>query len=564
MSDGLHTLRPYVLRQWPALLGATASTAVIAAAELAKPWPLALIVDHLLDQRTAPFTLDGQDTRLLIGIGALILAIAVAESAATYLSGLWMQSAGERITHELRVAIYDHLQRLSLAFHQRTHKGDLLTRVTEDVNDMGELFSDTLGEMLQSALLAIGMTVVLLFIDPILALLSLTTAPLLVAVSFVFRRKVRERARRQRHQEGDLASVANEALSAMQVVKAFGAEDMESERVRSRSERRMGVGVEVARLQARFDGTVGVIRACATALVTVFGVLRVAKGELSTGDLIVFVSYTRKASSPMRSFAREASKLTAALARADRIAEILSTDEVIEDRPGAYKGPRARGEIELRNVSFAYADERPALSDVSIAIPTGSRLALTGPSGAGKSTLSALVARFYDPTHGSVLIDGRDARDCSLRWLRDQVAVVLQDTVLFSGSVRENIAYGTDATPAQIVDAAKAAAAHDFIQSLPEGYDTELGPQGAGLSGGQRQRIGIARTLLRDPPVIILDEPTTSLDRDSEDAVLEGLDRLMRGRTCLLITHSPRLARTADRILELDHGRIVQSEVTHG
>jgi ATP-binding cassette subfamily B protein len=562
MSDGLHTLRPYVLRQWPALLGATASTAVIAAAELAKPWPLALIVDHLLGQRQAPFTLDGSDVRLLLAIGALILVIAVAESAATYFSGLWMQSAGERITHELRVAIYDHLQRLSLAFHQRTHKGDLLTRVTEDVNDMGELFSDTLGEMLQSALLALGMTIVLLFIDPVLALLSLTTAPLLVAVSFVFRRKVRDRARRQRRQEGDLASVANEALSAMQVVKAFGAEDMESERVRSRSEQRMGVGVEVARLQARFDGTVGVLRAFATAIVTVFGVLRVAKGELSAGDLIVFVSYTRKASSPMRSFAREASKLTAALARADRIAEILSTDEVIEDKPGAYAGPRARGEIELQNVSFAYGDERPALENVSIAIEAGRKLALTGPSGAGKSTLSALVARFYDPTRGTVLIDGRDARECSLRWLRDQVAIVLQDTVLFSGSVRENIAYGTQATPEEIVDAAKAAAAHAFIQTLPDGYDTELGPQGAGLSGGQRQRIGIARTLLRDPPVIILDEPTTSLDRDSEDEVLKGLDRLMRGRTCLLITHSPRLAQTADQIIELDHGQIVQTEVT--
>jgi ATP-binding cassette subfamily B protein len=564
MSDGLHTLRPYVLRQWPALLGATASTAVIAAAELAKPWPLALIVDHLLNDRQTPFTLDSTDVRLLLGIGALILVIAVAESAATYASGLWMQSAGERITHELRVAIYDHLQRLSLAFHQRTHKGDLLTRVTEDVNDMGELFSDTLGEMLQSALLALGMTIVLLFIDPVLALLSLTTAPLLVGVSFVFRRKVRDRARRQRRQEGDLASVANEALSAMQVVKAFGAEDMESERVRSRSEQRMGVGVEVARLQARFDGTVGVLRAFATAIVTVFGVLRVAKGELSAGDLIVFVSYTRKASSPMRSFAREASKLTAALARADRIAEILSTDEVIEDKPGAYHGIRASGEIELQNVSFAYGDERPALQNVSIAIAAGHKLALTGPSGAGKSTLSALVARFYDPTDGRVLIDGRDARDCSLRWLRDQVAVVLQDTVLFSGSVRENIAYGTQATPNEIVDAAKAAAAHAFIQALPDGYDTELGPQGAGLSGGQRQRIGIARTLLRNPPVIILDEPTTSLDRDSEDEVLKGLDRLMRGRTCLLITHSPRLAQTADQIIELDHGRIVQTEVTHG
>ena len=205
----MNALRPYVLKQWRALLGASAATLVLALAELAKPWPIALIVDHLIGNREAPFDLD---MGLLLAIGGLILAIAVAESAATYFSGLWMQSAGERITHELRVAVYDHLQRLSLAFHQRTHKGDLLTRVTEDVNDMGELFSDTLGEMLQSALLAAGMTIVLLFIDPVLALFSLVTAPLLVVVSFVFRRKVRERARTQRHHEGDLASVANETL----------------------------------------------------------------------------------------------------------------------------------------------------------------------------------------------------------------------------------------------------------------------------------------------------------------------------------------------------------------
>lgn len=560
MSNGATVLRPYVLRQWRALAGASAGTAVLALAELAKPWPIALIVDHVIADREAPFR---PDLSLLIGIGAMILAIAVAESASTYFTGLWLQSAGERIAHQLRVAIYDHLQRLSLAYHQRTPKGDLLTRVTEDVNDMGELFSDTLGEMLQSALLALGMTVVLLVIDPVLALLSLVTAPLLVIISFVFRRKVRDRARRQRRHEGDLASIANEALSAMTVVKAFGAERREADRVRSRSEQRMGVGVEVARLQARFDGTVGVIRALATALVTVVGVFRVAKGELSVGDLIIFVSYTRKASSPMRSFAREAAKLTAALARADRIAEVLTEDDVIEDRPHAFHGGRARGEIELEDVSFRYADERPALQDVSIKLRAGQRLALTGPSGAGKSTLAALVARFYDPTSGRVLIDGRDARDCAQAWLRDQIAVVLQDTVLFTGTVRENIAYGAEASDEAVVDAAKAAAAHDFIQRLPDGYDSQLGPQGTGLSGGQRQRLGIARTLLRNPPIIILDEPTTALDQDAENQVMDGLDRLMRGRTCILITHSARLASTADQILELDHGRITEA-TTHG
>ncbi len=549
----MKTLRPYILRRWPALAGAAAATLIISLAELAKPWPLAIVVDHLLEGKP--------DYGLLAAVAALILAIAIAESIAQYFADLWLQSAGERITHDLRVALYDHLQRLSLAFHQRSQKGDLLTRVTEDVNAMGTLFSDTLGEMVQSGLLALGMTIVLLVIDPVLALLSLATAPLLVLVSWTFRRKVRDRARRQRRHEGDLASIANEALSAMSVVKAFGAEEHESERVRTRSEQRMGVGVEVARLQARFDGIVGSLRALATAVVTVFGVLRVWQGSLSAGDLIVFVSYTRKAHSPLRSFAREASKLTAALARADRVAEVLSADEVLPD--GHYHGGRARGDLALDDVSFAYPGERAALEHVSFTVAAGERVALVGPSGAGKSTLAALVARFYDPTGGTVRLDGRDARDCRLEWLRDQVAVVLQDSVLFTGSVRDNIAYGTDATPEHVIEAAKAAAAHDFIERLPDGYETELGPQGTGLSGGQRQRLGIARTLLRNPPVIVLDEPTTALDRESEEQVMEGLDRLMRGRTCILITHSPRLARTADRTITLEHGRVVRRKPVH-
>ena len=421
-----------------------------------------------------------------------------------------------------------------------------------------QLFSDTLKEMLQSALLALGMTAVLLFIDPVLALLSLSTAPILVVISWIFRRRVRDRARKQRRHEGDLASVANEALSAMAVVKAFGAEEMESERVRSRSEQRMGAGVEVARLQAQFDGTVGVLRAFATAIVTVVRRHPRVEGRAVGRRPDRVRQLHAQGVEPAAQLRARGDEAGAAMARAERIAELLSTDEVIEERPHAYHGPRAQGDIAIEHVSFAYSGERPALEDVSVEIPAGKRLALTGPSGAGKSTLSALIARFYDPTEGRVLIDGRDARDCSLAWLRDQVAVVLQDTVLFTGSVRENIAYGVDATDEEIVDAAKAAAAHEFIRRLPDGYDTQLGPQGVGLSGGQRQRIGIARTLLRNPPIIILDEPTTALDRESEAQVLEGLDRLMRGRTCILITHSPRLVRTADLSIELDGGRVVR------
>ena len=272
-----------------------------------------------------------------------MLVIAVAEAAARYASDLWLQAAGERITHDLRLRVYDHLQRLSLGFHQQRQKGDLVTRVTGDVNAMGDLFAQSLGSIVQAALLAAGMTIVLLVIDPLLALVSLATTPLVMGISYVYRRRVRTQARERRAQEGQIASVASEALSAMAVIKAFGSEDFESRRVREGSERRLAAGVEVARLQARFDGLVGTVRAFGTALVLVAGAIRVSHGAISPGELLVFASYTRKAQSPMRSLARELTKIAATMAKADRIAELLAADDVLPEPPGAYDGGRAAG-----------------------------------------------------------------------------------------------------------------------------------------------------------------------------------------------------------------------------
>jgi ATP-binding cassette subfamily B protein len=559
MRSTARSMRPFLAGHWPALAGAAATSVLVALADLAKPWPIKLVIDELVGNRGSHFTLDARDITVLLGIGALVVAIAAVDALSSYFSDLWLQRAGERIVHALRTAVYAHLQRLSLGFHQRRQKGDLVTRITADANAVGAMFSDSLGPMVQAAVLLIGIVVVSIALDPLLALVSFVATPALALLSFRYRRKLREAARRQRKHEGVIASLAGEALAAMPVVKAFGSERYEHDRVERLSATRMDIGVEVARIQARFDGAIGVVTAIGTALVVVVGVFRVADGALTAGDLVVFATYARKLNSPLKDLAREASKTSKALARADELAELLAADEMLEERPCAYGGGRARGAIDIEDVSFAHTPDRAALDRVSLRVEPGSRIALIGPSGAGKSTLAALIARFHDPTGGRVLLDGRDLRDCKLAWLRTQVGVLLQDTVLFTGTVAENIAYGIDATRDQVIAAAKAAAAHDFVAALPDGYDTALGPQGVGLSGGQRQRIGIARTLLRDPAVLILDEPTTGLDGESQAQVLRGLHELMRGRTTVLITHSPELWATADHVVEIEHGRIVRA-----
>jgi ABC-type multidrug transport system fused ATPase/permease subunit len=552
-------LWPFLRRQWPALAGSGLTTALLAAADLAQPWPLKLTLDWILDAHpTRPFLLRMDDLWVLAGVVALLLAIALVDALASYLRDLWLQTAGERIVHDLRVALYAHLQRLSLAFHERRPTGDLVTRVTGDVNAVGDLFAKSLGRIVSAVLLLAGMLVVSFALDPLLGLAAFGVAPALAVITFRYREVVKKLARRQRAKEGQIASLAAEALAGMRVIKAFGAERFEHERVRVESEERRQAGIEATRARARFSGTIDLLGALGTALVLVVGVLRVAAGALTPGDLVVIVAYTRKIFKPLREIADEAAQVMKSLASGDRIAEVLAADQVLDERPGAFCAGQASGAIELVDVSFGYEPGRPVLSHLSLRIPVGMRVAVVGQSGAGKSTLAALIARFYDPTGGRVLIDDRNMRDCALAWLREQVGLVLQDTLLFTGSVAENIGYGVTATREQLVGAAKLAGAHEFIASLPAGYDTVLGPRGVGLSGGQRQRIAIARTLLRNPPVLVLDEPTTGLDAESEAQVMQGLSQLMRGRTTILITHSMALARTADTVVVLENGTIVQ------
>src|SRR3954468_8235148 len=551
-------MKEVVRRHWPALGGAALSTVLMTVADLAQPWPLKYLIDNLVTGRSIPFTITSSDVRTLILIAAAVVGIALLDALATYTGDLWLKRSGESISHELRLQMYSHLQRLSLAYHDRRQKGDLVTRLTGDANSVGTLFSDNLGTIAQAILTLVGMMVVSLLIDPLIGVAMIAVAPVLGIITVHYRREVRLAARKQRKREGEIASLAAESLAAMRVVKAFGGERYEAERVSERSEERRVQGVIAANLEARFSGVVDVLGSVAVAGVLVLGAFRTAAGAISVGDLVVIAQYARRMYRPLSDLAKQSTRVSRNMARAERVAEVLGADEVLEDRPGAFAAGRAVGDVELRDVSFQYEPDRPVLEGVSLKFPVGSRVAVVGPSGAGKSTVGGLIARFYDPTAGQVLIDGRDARECSLDWLRDQVGILLQDTVLFTGTVAENIAYGRDVPREEIVRAARAADAEDFISALPGGFDGELGPQGIGLSGGQRQRIGIARVLLRAPPVLVLDEPTTGLDAASEAQVMDGLTALMKDRTTILITHSMALARDADRVVVIERGQIAQ------
>jgi ABC-type multidrug transport system fused ATPase/permease subunit len=561
-GDTWRLLRPFMLRHWHSLAGAMVATATMTAASLAAPWPLKLAIDHIAARSSGAggFTLERDDWWLLSVLALSVLAIAAVGAVSSYLVDFWLNRAGERIVHALRVATYAQLQRLSLAFHARRHKGDLVTRVTADVNAVGTLFADTVGTLVAAFLTLVGMFVVCMFLDPLLTGAVFLLAPLLYLVVRHYQVVVRRAARKQRAKDGEIASLATEALTAMPVIKAFGTEQFEHDRVERVSEERLEVGVLAVRLEARFGGLVDMLGAVSTAIILALGVVSVAQGRISAGTLVVFVAYSGKLYKPLRDIARQTTRWSRTMARLERIGEILRCDEVLEERgtPVGRSRRRASGEIRLDRVSFRYSPDRWAVRDVDLHVPAGQTVALVGASGAGKSTVGALVARFYDPTSGRVSFDGRDARECPLAWLREQVGVLQQDTILFSGTIRDNIAYGRPAASWRISECAELAGATDFIDGLPDGLDTVLGPGGAGLSGGQRQRIGIARVLLRDPPILVLDEPTTGLDAESERRVMAGISSLMEGRTTLFITHSLALARGADLVVVMAGGRVAE------
>jgi ABC-type multidrug transport system fused ATPase/permease subunit len=470
---------------------------------------------------------------------------------------------GQAFVLTIRQRVYGHLQRLSFAFHTRQAVGDLTARVTSDVGALQDLFVSGLKSLVTNVLLVVGMLAVMVAIDWQFTLAAAAVLPALGWLVLRFRPRVKRAAREAKRRERAMASLAQETLVSYRVVQAFGAEDFEDRRFASEGSQAMAARVQAGVLQARFAPSVGLTLAAGTALVVGIGAERALAHEISIGTLLVFLTYVKSMYAPMKQLAKASGQLATATVASELVVELLETDARVPERADARPAPRLRGEIELERVSFAYAEGRPALADVSLRISPGQRCVVVGATGAGKSTLASLVPRFLDPDLGVVRVDGVDVRELTLRSLRAQIAVVLQDAMLFRMTIRENIAYAMpEATEAQIVAAAKAAHAHEFVERLPDGYDTLVDERGGNLSGGQRQRLALARAFLRDAPILVLDEPTTGLDAASEALVLEAVERLARGRTTLTIAHRLATIERADLVVVLERGRIVD-EGTH-
>ena len=547
------------------LLLAALCTVGVTAAELLKPWPLKVILDHgILDKPLPPalrflqgVVASGRVTLLVEASGSIVL-IALGAGLLSYFQIFITSSVGYETVYALRRELFAHLQRLSLSFHNRARSGDLLTRIAGDTNTLKDLFADSLLKFSAQFLTIVGMFAVMIAVNWQVGLIALGTMPFLCFSLFHLYRRTKASVKTQKKQESLVASRMSEVLSAIPLVQAFAREDLEVERFDAATAETLRESIRVARLEAAATRSSELITALGTAAAVLFGALQVLRGRMLPGELVLVVSYLTNVYKPIKTLAKLSTDFSKAMASADRISDVLEIEPEIQDRPDAIEVEHLKGEIVFRDVSFDYGDGKDVLRQVSFGVSPGQRLALVGVSGAGKSTVVSLILRLYEPLEGTILIDGVDIRRYRRESLRRQIGLVLQESILFGATIRENIAYGRpDATLAEIEAAARAANADDFIRELDDGYDTVIGERGATLSGGQRQRIAIARALIRAAPILILDEPMTGLDVESEDKVRQALNRLMAGRTCVMITHDLESIADADQVLLLEEGRII-------
>ena len=532
---------------------------------LAQPWPLALTIDYVLtDNKRPPAYLPGflsDKALLLAGIAFLIVLIFTVTRTVASFRRYLLQRLGQETVFDMRDALYAKVHALGLDYHGKKRTGDTITRVTSDVKEVRSLLVDSVVEVLSSFMILIGMLVVMLWLNWQLTLLALVTVPFLFLAVSRYRRSLVERMRIVRTKEGAIASVMQEAITGIRAVKLFAREDDELERFRVESRESLRASVDSAVIEAKFSTMLGVVGGLGTALVTYFGARQVLSGTLFLGDLTVFVAYLGLFLSPLWALSRQVNQIGKSLVSGERIIELFNAEPTVKDSPNARPAPALDGHVTFEDVGFAYEDEAgEVLRGVSFDVEAGSRVALVGVSGAGKTTVTSLIARLYDPQTGRVLVDREDVRDFTLKSLRDSIAFVPQDPMLFRATVAENIAYGRPGASREEIEAvAELAGADGFVRQMPEGYDTLLSERGESLSGGQRQRISIARAMLRDTPILILDEPQSGLDAEAAAAVEESWRVLTEGRTTFVIAHELRLVRSVDQILVIDEDRVAES-----
>jgi subfamily B ATP-binding cassette protein MsbA len=559
----LDLLRPY--HRWLAIV--FVAMLVEIAMSLAAPWPLKLVLDDALGNHKLPQWLAwahdygiGRNTlgvALFAGLATLVIAIIAA--IATYIDNYYTTSVGQWVANDLRIRIYEHLHRLSLRFYDTAKTGALMSTITSDVSTVqGFASSSTLGIVVDLVTI-VFMLGLMIWLDWDFTLIAVGVTPFLLMFVMRFKKAVKEVTRIVRVKQSEVVAVVQEGLGSVRAVKAFGRQDLELAHMEAASHATIEAALKARQVKSLLSPVVSVVVALCTGIVLWKGTALIVAGTMTAGALTVYLAYLTKFFKPVKDLASMTSAIAQTTVALERIQKILSADDIIAERADATDPGRVKGAITLEHVAFGYGEGAPVLRDVSFSIAPGQVVGVVGPTGSGKSTVLSLIPRFYDPTAGRVLLDGKDVATFKLAALRAQVGFVLQETVLFRGTIRENIAYGRPgATEEEIIAAAKLANADEFISRMPQGYDSVVGERGDTLSGGQRQRIGIARAVIRNSPIMILDEPTAALDTESERLVIEGLQRLMKGRTVIMIAHRLSTIRDADKIIVLKDGVVAE------
>ena len=540
----------YIKPYWKRGLAAGICTIIAAGGTAYLPFVIKDMVDQVLSEK---------NTTMLNWIVVSIVVVFVIRGIAYYGQSYLMNYVGQRVIIDIRKAVFEKLQRLSMSFYDKHKTGTIMSYVTNDVSALQSAMVENVVEMITETVILVASIVMMLYLDWKLFLVTFCTFPIVLWFIDNFGKRIRKSGSRIQEVTADITSVLQEVASSPRVIKSFVREDYEIDRFDKENLNNFRANMKYAQLSSTLTPTIEFVAAVGVSIILWYGGNSVINGSITAGSLVAFLTYAVNISNPIKRLSRVIGNIQKALAAAQRVFDVLDLPEDIKNAPDAKALPKVKGDVRFNDVSFAYNENEEVLSHVSFEVKPGEMIAFVGPSGAGKSTVASLLPRFYDATNGSITIDGQDIRKVTLDSLREQVGIVPQETVLFNGSVYDNILYGRlDATREEVEAAAKAANAHDFIMQLPNGYETMLGDRGMNISGGQRQRISIARAILKNPQILILDEATSALDTESERVVQEALDRLMVGRTSFVIAHRLSTIKNADKIMVLEKGQLIE------